>query len=122
MQNSLTRQKTNVKWFEEGDCNTNYFHSMLREKRRKLQLNTIKNHNGNWIQGEDKIAKAAVKHFNFLFNLPPATLDTKILDCITKKITDEDDAILGAIPTEDEIKNVVFNLSATSTTSPDSYN
>lgn len=122
MQNSLTKQAANVKWFEEGDCNTNYFHSMLREKRRKLQLNTIKNHNGNWIHGEDKIVKASVKYFNSLFNLPPTTLDTNILDCITKNITDEYNDILSAISTEDEIRNVVFNLSATSTSGPDGYN
>lgn len=43
MQESLLNQKSQIKWFEEGDCNTKYFHSVIRERRRKLQIHRIKN-------------------------------------------------------------------------------
>ncbi|XP_075106825.1 uncharacterized protein LOC142179839 [Nicotiana tabacum] len=46
MQEFLNTQKANIKWFGDGDRNTSYFHSLLREKRRKLQLDRIKNHKG----------------------------------------------------------------------------
>ncbi|XP_070046537.1 uncharacterized protein [Nicotiana tomentosiformis] len=86
-QDSLLSQKPNIQWFEEGDINTQFFHSKLREKRRRLQLNMIKNHKGNWVQGEEKIAKAAIWHFNSNFNLLTPTLDLSILNCISTKIS-----------------------------------
>lgn len=35
LQESMLRQKSQVKWFEEGEKNTRYFHSILREKKKK---------------------------------------------------------------------------------------
>ncbi|XP_070034183.1 uncharacterized protein [Nicotiana tomentosiformis] len=122
MQDSLITQKANINWFEEGDRNTNYFHSKLREKRRRLQLEIIKNHKGKWITGEDKIAKASIRYFNGLFNLPAANLDSSILQCITNKITDEENTSLIDTPIEEEIMHVVFNLCASSATGQDDYN
>ncbi|XP_019230172.1 PREDICTED: uncharacterized protein LOC109211124 [Nicotiana attenuata] len=121
-QESLLKQKTQTKWFEDGDSNTKYFHSLLREKRRRLQLHRIKNHRGKWIQKENNIAKAAVKHFDSLFNLPKPTLNPYLFSCIPKCILEEDNMKLFAIPNENEIKDDVFNLSADSTTGPDGYN
>ncbi|XP_070015489.1 uncharacterized protein [Nicotiana sylvestris] len=54
MQESLLKQKTQTRWFDEGDINTRHFHSLLRERRRKQQLNMIKNHRGKWIKKEKK--------------------------------------------------------------------
>lgn len=45
-QESLLKQKSQIKWFEEGDCNSKYFHAMIRERRRKLKLHRIQNHRG----------------------------------------------------------------------------
>nr|XP_016459576.1 PREDICTED: uncharacterized protein LOC107783119 [Nicotiana tabacum] len=122
MQESLNTQKANIKWFGDGDRNTSYFHSLLREKRRRLQLDRIKNHKGKWIQGDEKISKAAIRHFNAMFNLPISKLDPSILNCIIKEITEEDNVLLNAIPSEEEIRNAIFNLSATSSAGPDGYN
>lgn len=38
-----TNLKTNVKGFEEGDRNTRYFHSMIREKKKKASANQDQN-------------------------------------------------------------------------------
>ncbi|XP_070052664.1 uncharacterized protein [Nicotiana tomentosiformis] len=59
MKESLMKQKARINWFKDGDCNTSYFHSILRDRRRRLQLHRIKNHRDRWIQADEKIAKAA---------------------------------------------------------------
>lgn len=38
LQESLLKQKTQIKWFEDGDCNTKYFHCILREKKGDDEL------------------------------------------------------------------------------------
>nr|XP_016458753.1 PREDICTED: uncharacterized protein LOC107782383 [Nicotiana tabacum] len=122
IQDSLLKQKYRIKWFEDGNSNTRYFHCILREKIRKQQVNRIKNHKGKWIMGDEKISKAAVMHFNSQFNLPTPNLNPTILECIPNCITKEDNLCLSKILDEAEIKNVVLSLSASSTAGPDGYN
>ncbi|XP_019252901.1 PREDICTED: uncharacterized protein LOC109231716 [Nicotiana attenuata] len=122
MQDTLLKQKAKSRWFEDGDSNTTYFHSVIRDRRRKLQLHRIKNHRDNWIQGEDNIAKAAVHHFQHLFNLYHDFRDQDILNYIPSCIIEEDNANLSAIPEYEEIKEHVFSMSSSSSAGPDGYN
>ncbi|XP_060190336.1 uncharacterized protein LOC132619448 [Lycium barbarum] len=69
-------------------------------------MNIIRNHHDTWIQGDDSIANAAVHHFDHLFNLPHSFTDFNIVDCV---------------PDYDEIKRVVFSMSASSA-GPDGFN
>nr|XP_016484168.1 PREDICTED: uncharacterized protein LOC107804753 [Nicotiana tabacum] len=121
-QDSFLSQKANIQWFDKCDRNTQFFHRKLREKRIRLQLNRIKNHKGNWVQGDEQIAKAAIRYFNSNFNLRTPTLDLSIMNCISTKITQEDRDNLDIEPYVDEIRHAVFSLSATSTARPDGDN
>ncbi|XP_070050171.1 uncharacterized protein [Nicotiana tomentosiformis] len=47
MQESLLKQNSQIQWFEEGDCNIKYFHSVIRERKKKIQIHRIKNQKGN---------------------------------------------------------------------------
>ncbi|OIT39211.1 hypothetical protein A4A49_28977 [Nicotiana attenuata] len=102
-QESMLKQKSQVKWFEEGEKNTKYFHSILREKRRRQQVNRIKNSRGKWIKGDDKIANRAVRHFQNLFNITNPTINNSILDCIPFCVSGDDNSMLSKVPEEVEI-------------------
>ncbi|XP_070026389.1 uncharacterized protein LOC142182203 [Nicotiana tabacum] len=60
-------------------------------------------------------------HFESLFNLPKPTLNPVILNFILNCISEEENINLTAIPSKEEIKEAVFNLSTDSTTGPDGY-
>ncbi|KAG5572281.1 hypothetical protein H5410_062047 [Solanum commersonii] len=79
LQKSIPLQKSQCKWFEEGDKNTNYSHSMITEKRRKMNLSRIKNKREKWINKDEKISKAAVKHLQTFFNRPQPSLNCDTL-------------------------------------------
>lgn len=49
-------------------------------------------------------------------------LDIRVIDCIPKLITSEDNQMLIITSEEDEIKHVVFNMSIDSFAGPDDYN
>lgn len=85
-------------------------------------MNRIKNHRGKWIKKEKNIANVVVHHFESLFNLPKPTLNPGILNCIPNCIFEEENIKLTAIPSEEVIKEAIFNLSVDSTTGPDCYN
>ncbi|XP_060170840.1 uncharacterized protein LOC132601793 [Lycium barbarum] len=67
IQDSYRRQKARLKWFNEGDRNTKFVHSVINIKRRRLSLKAIKDDDGNWIEGEDQIASEAIKFFQNQF-------------------------------------------------------
>ncbi|WMV49350.1 hypothetical protein MTR67_042735 [Solanum verrucosum] len=81
----------------------------------------IKNHKNKWVQGDDKIAKAAVHHFKNLFNTSHTFNDFDILNYINPCIADDDNIKLVAVPDLEEIKDAVFNMSASSAPGPDGY-
>lgn len=45
------------------------------KKKRRQQINRIKNSKGKWIWRDEKIAKKAVRHFQTIFNLIPPMIN-----------------------------------------------
>lgn len=111
------RQKSKVKWFQEGDYNGIYFHIILRDRRRRLHIHKVKNHRNRRVQGDDKIVKVIVKHFETLFNM-----NNSLFSCIPRIISTEENGYLTAIPYINKMREVVFNLSAHNATGPDDFN
>ncbi|XP_016573562.1 uncharacterized protein LOC107871219 isoform X2 [Capsicum annuum] len=120
-QDSLLKQKARTRWFEEGDSNNKYFHFVIRERRRRLCIQRIKNKKGKWISGDEKIGKAVVKHYEHMFNLTPSTVDPNILEVIPECITYEDNINISKCPQEDEIREAVFDMNPDSAAGPDGF-
>lgn len=59
----IFKQKTQLHEFQECYANSSYFHALTRGRRRILHIHNIQNEDGNWVQGEDQIAKAACDYF-----------------------------------------------------------
>lgn len=122
MQTSLLKVKTKVKWEEEGENSTKYFHSIIRQRRKKAYLHRIKNEEGTWVQGKEQMAQAAEAHFSQLFSQPVEDKEFSILKRIEKSITTEYNELLIKIPTITEIKEAVWSLDPTSAARPDGFN
>ncbi|XP_075092388.1 uncharacterized protein LOC142172621 [Nicotiana tabacum] len=119
---SLLKVKTKVKWEEEGENSTKYFHSIIRQRRKKAYLHRIKNEEGTWVQGKEQMAQAAEAHFSQLFSQPVEDKEFSILKRIEKSITTEYNELLIKIPTITEIKEAVWSLDPTSAARPDGMN
>lgn len=110
------------KWFEEGDSNTKYLNNLIRDKMRRLQLHRITNHRDRWVHGDEKIAKAAIHHYEHLFNLKNQFRDHEILENSPCCIINEDNDMLTTITDLDEIREEIFSMSANNSAGPDGYN
>ncbi|KAG5610592.1 hypothetical protein H5410_021873 [Solanum commersonii] len=51
------RQKASVQWFEEGDSNTKFFHSLVRRRRKRLYMRRIIKLNGYGQNQKDEITR-----------------------------------------------------------------
>lgn len=122
LQESLIKKKIRSKWFKDGDCNTTYFHNILRDRRRRLHLHRIKNNRDRWVQRDENIAMAATRHFKNFFNLQQPTANNFITDCIPQIFTREDNDILKKIPDIEEVHDALFSMRKYSSAGPDGFN
>ncbi|XP_016441893.1 uncharacterized protein LOC107767403 [Nicotiana tabacum] len=88
LQEKVLRQKSRVKWLDEGDANTAYFHGVFKDRRRKLFILKIKNEEGEWIEGSNDVASAAVQFFQKMFQADIVVEDSQILNVVKKVVTE----------------------------------
>ncbi|XP_060200158.1 uncharacterized protein LOC132628392 [Lycium barbarum] len=115
------RQKAGIQWQSEGDRNTRYFHSLVKGRRKILHLSSIQNAEGEWKEDDDQIAGAAIDFYQSQFTKEKTSQDCRLLDVIAPKVTQGKNSFLSAIPTLEEVKNVVFALSGDSACGPDGF-
>ncbi|XP_049399720.1 uncharacterized protein LOC125863746 [Solanum stenotomum] len=119
---SILKQKTQLQWFKEGDGNSNYFHALIRGRRRRLFIHKILKDNDEWVQGDDHIAQAACEHFQNIFTGEEKRIDEIPMECIPRIITQEQNDRMKELPTLDELKEVVQSLNPNSAAGPDRMN
>lgn len=57
------QKKVGYDWFENGDRNTRFFHSLVKGRRHKLKVSRIHNSQGDWLEDEFKIADKVVAFY-----------------------------------------------------------
>ncbi|XP_060183224.1 uncharacterized protein LOC132613196 [Lycium barbarum] len=115
------RQKARMDCFSEGDRNTRYFHSLVKGRRKRIQIRRIKDDAGNWIEDVDSVAAQAVNFFHKQFTHEGVSEDSPIFHHIQELIKEEDNILLAAQPTMEEVKRVVFELNGDSACGPDGF-
>ncbi|XP_059290400.1 uncharacterized protein LOC132043958, partial [Lycium ferocissimum] len=62
------KQKAGMKWFNDGDRNTKFFHSYVRGRRNKLTLKRIQDPTGTWLENEVAIGSRLSEFFKSQFS------------------------------------------------------
>jgi hypothetical protein len=102
LKESLIKQKSRMKWVQEGDSNSRYFHESIKSRRRKNQLVALKD-GDHWIQGVDEI-KGFVKDF-FELNFSENWKNRPNLNGVHfQSLSDEDNLLLMRAFSEEEVR------------------
>lgn len=115
-------QKSRIKWMEEGEANTSYFHALVKDRHRKQVIRGLRNSDGTQLHTNAELGTAAVQFFTQLFTSETVQHLDSFLQHIPLVISQEDNAYLLAIPDATEIKNAVWSLSPNSAVGPDGFN
>jgi len=115
------KQKAGMRWFQEGDKNTKFFHAFVNGRRRKMHISVIKTRQGDTITTTQNIGEEAVNVFKDQFRETNVPTDFSMLDHIPKMISEEQNEEMGRLPAEEEIKEVVFALNGDSASGPDFF-
>ncbi|RAL46290.1 hypothetical protein DM860_016723 [Cuscuta australis] len=89
IEDEFWRQKAHAKWVTDGERNSGYFHSVVKDRQRKLYIHRIQDDRGQWVTERAAIATQAITFFQAMFSADPS-VTSSALDMIPRLVTDED--------------------------------
>lgn len=108
------KKKAGMRWFIQGDQNTKCFHSYVKREKKMMQITEIRSEQGLLLTDKVDIGLEAVKVFEAQFKESNFINNSSILDLIPPLLTPEGNEKMGAFPSEEEIKEAIFQLNGTS--------
>ncbi|KAG6469540.1 hypothetical protein ZIOFF_070469 [Zingiber officinale] len=120
MEEDFWKQRAAIRWMGEGEKNTKFFHSTVQKKRAASRLFRI------WEEGQcldqpERIRESGVRYFQEL--LTGETVDSTAVDTdvIPTLVSTEDNLMLAALPSAEEVKQVVWSMCQDSAAGPDGF-
>jgi hypothetical protein len=118
---TLWKQKSRETWLTCSDLNTKFFHSSTVIRRRSNAINFLQSREGGWFSDRADIGGSFVSHFSNLFASTSPEIDEELAELFPPIITADDNILLIAIPTEDEVFKVLSSLGSSKAPGPDGF-
>ncbi|VFQ74617.1 unnamed protein product [Cuscuta campestris] len=118
----FSSQKANVRWISQGDASTAFFHSLVKGRRNRLFISSLKNTVGCMLSSQEEVAKDAVAHFTRVFSTVHEGDMGEVLSHIPSLLSEQDNDMLGRLPDEEEVRKTIWALNANSAAGADGFN
>ena len=115
------KQRSRINWHKEGDMNTKFFHQSAKTRSYFNSINHI-SVDGNRTDDPLIIQAQAVDHFSNLYKPHDGQLHRILFQTDSRKVLDLEISTLVSVPSDSEIKEVVFSLKKNSSPIPDGFN
>lgn len=115
-------QRARVKWLNEGDRNTKFFHATTIQRRGRNRIQKIQNSAGQWVEGKEAIFATILDHFEEVYKSDDPTGIDACLTNIPNLVTSSMNEKLLAPVSEEEIRLAAFSLGALKAPGPDGFN
>jgi hypothetical protein len=117
---ALIFQQSKAKWLKHGDANTRYFHACVKRRGKRNAIKALRTEEG-WVEGVQLIKSETVRYFSNLFS--SSEWSRPRLDGIAfPHLTAEQNSLLIAPFTMDEIERVVKESDGSKSPGPDGFN
>ncbi|XP_010532358.1 PREDICTED: uncharacterized protein LOC104808382 [Tarenaya hassleriana] len=120
----LYRQKSRIRWLRLGDKNTAYFHHIASARAAKNHIHYLVDDQGNRLDKVEHIKRHAVAFYSELLGrrgeVQAPELDL-LRDLIPYRWSGGPNAPMDAIPSAEEIKQIMFSLPDNKASRPDGY-
>ncbi|GJU04495.1 probable L-cysteine desulfhydrase, chloroplastic [Tanacetum coccineum] len=105
---------------KRGDKNTTFFHNMIKARRNKSRVESIKDENGKFYEGSNVVEQFVMHFKKFLGEFVPVK---SIEDSLfINKINDDNDAVkMIKEVSNEEIKNAIFDIDSNKAFGPDGF-
>ncbi|TYH09201.1 hypothetical protein ES288_A07G076600v1 [Gossypium darwinii] len=96
-------QRSRIRWLKEGDRNTKFFHVRVTSRRKKNDIERMKDNNGCWVYNNREKCRVARDYIIDLFQTSTNTVNNMDICCIPKCVNDEMNKNLTQSFTDKEI-------------------
>ncbi|XP_058103424.1 uncharacterized protein LOC131246992 [Magnolia sinica] len=108
------KQKSIINWLAEGDRNTRFFHTSVKCKQRKTEIQEIELETGEYVTNLNVIKSEVVMHFQQSFNggdpqSSPATLS--LFSVIPRIVSPADNDMMMRPPSLLEVHQAILSIS-----------
>lgn len=103
---TISRQRSRIRFLEEGDANTKFFHLQACHRNRKNMISAIM-HDGAWLSADQAKAHVAFDYYSAILGKPFSREHTIVLDDLLPQL---DLSGLDACFTEQEVWETVRSL------------
>jgi hypothetical protein len=117
---SLLQQKSRLRWVQEGDSNSRFFHASIKGRRRRNQIVMLKKGVG-WIEGVSDIKKEMEYHFSKHFTEEWKSR-TFLHGIDFNSLSAEDNELLLAPFMEEEVKETIWSCDGNKSPGSDGFN
>lgn len=115
------KQRSKQFWLREGDRNTRFFHRYASKRRRGNNIQRIKNNEGEWKDTTEEIQEVITDYFANLFTCSAECGSLSHREKV-EKITAEENELLIAEVTAEEVKSAAFSMHPDKSPGPDGLN
>ena len=115
------RQRLKENWLKDGDKNTKYLHTCTNQKRSQSCIEQISDRQGQVWSTQEDIGASFINFFGSLFTSEQLGEMESCLLSIERKITPEMNRALTKPFSKEEVKAVVFQMSALKASGPDGF-
>ncbi|KAM2372671.1 hypothetical protein ACFX1X_047369 [Malus domestica] len=113
--------RSRIQWLQAGDSNTAFFHQSTIQRRRRNKLARIRNEEGGWQEDPARVRLTVEDHFQRLFTSNGNRDWGDILYCLDSVVTNDMNEPLCSPISDEEIKDVVFNMGGSKAPRPDGF-
>lgn len=114
-------QRSRINWLSYGDKNSAFFHATINQRRQRNQIVSLKSNYGDWISDEEGINDLINEYFTGLFSRSRNRDFSEVLNFVDQCISNEMNASLTRVVSDEEIKIATFQLGSLKSPGPDGY-
>lgn len=101
--------------------NSRYFHVVASARKHKNSFTYLRNAHGQWCTSSKEIEDLISNYFSHLF-ATEGGYNIEVLDCVETKVTDDQNSVLLAPFTENDVKGAIFYMHPDKSPGPDGMN
>lgn len=104
LEETMWRQRSRAMGLKQGDKNTKFFYNKASQRHKVNEIKKIKDDDGVWWRGDDKIERVLVSYFDNLFASSNPTEVEETCSVIRNKLTNDMRNWCSTVHTAEDVK------------------
>jgi hypothetical protein len=119
VEETMWRQRSRAMWLKEGDKNTKFFHGKAKQRGKTNVIKKLKDEDGTWWHGDDRIEKVFLNFFEDLFSSSnPVGMDL-VCQVVNGRLSTDHIESCNQIFTKEEVKDALDQMHPLKAPGPD---